>query len=121
MRPEVFGGQLTDWSDQFSFAVSYHVLRTGRFPFPTPPTGSRGELARGYQRPDPDLSSLSVVERAAVARALSPIPQQRFPTCGHFMSAVLASLRLRSVLDADGAVEIRPMGTGSGSSTELII
>ena len=118
--PEVFSGQLTDWSDQFSFAVTYHVLRTGRFPYPTPPTGTQGELARGYQRPDPDLSSLPVPERPALARALSPIPQQRFPTCGHFMSAVLSAQRLRSVLEIDGTVEIRPIGAGPGSSSETI-
>lgn len=117
--PEVFSGQLTDWSDQYSFAVSYHVLRTGRFPFPAPPV-NRGELLKGYQRPDPDLSSLPEPERPAVARALSPIPQQRFPTCNHFMSAILSALKLRTVVGISGTLEIRPIGPG-GSSAETIL
>src|SRR5207237_7373433 len=32
--PEVFQGYLSDTSDQFSLAVTYHVLRTGTFPYP---------------------------------------------------------------------------------------
>src|SRR5262245_39624799 len=35
--PEVFAGYYSDTSDQFSLAVTYHVLRTGTFPFPSPP------------------------------------------------------------------------------------
>ncbi|MGL4419605.1 MAG: protein kinase domain-containing protein [Gemmataceae bacterium] len=35
--PEVFQGVLTEFSDQFSLAVTYYLLRTGQFPFPAPP------------------------------------------------------------------------------------
>jgi len=105
--PEVFTGKLTDWSDQYSFAVTYFVLRTGAFPFPPPPDPTRVSL-RNYQRPDPDLSLLSPAERPIVARALSPIPQQRFPSCQHFMSAVLAVFKLRACSEANGTVEVSP-------------
>ena len=33
--PEIFQGTLTETSDQFSLAVTYYLLRTGAFPYPT--------------------------------------------------------------------------------------
>ena len=35
MAPEVFQGRLSDWSDQFSLAVTYIFLRTGKLPWKT--------------------------------------------------------------------------------------
>jgi serine/threonine protein kinase len=118
--PEVFNGQLTDWSDQFSLAVTYCVLRTGAFPYPTPPMGKDG-LVKGYQRPEPNLAGLTLPERAPVARALSAIPQQRFPNCGLFMSAILSALRLRAITNSDDQLEIVNMRDKPGSSTEFVV
>ena len=106
--PEVFQGNLSEWSDQFSFAVTYHVLRTATFPYPPPPP--RDQL-RNYHRPEPELSNLSPAERPILARALSPIPQNRFPTCMDLMSALLTALDLRIDWAPGGAVKVRP---GSG-------
>lgn len=118
--PEVFSGHLTDYSDQFSLAVTYCVLRTGAFPYPTPPMGKDG-LVKNYQRPEPDLSALSIPERAPVARALSPIPQQRFPTCGLFLSAILSALKLRAITNRDDQLEIVNIRDATGSSTEFVV
>lgn len=84
--PEIFSGYLTEASDQFSLAVTYHLLRTGQFPYPPPP--SPGEIKRSFTRPPPDLSHLPEGERSLVARALSTIPQNRFPTCSDFIGAL---------------------------------
>ncbi len=102
--PEVFQGNLSDWSDQFSFAVTYHVLRTGTFPYPPPPAK---EHLRNYHRPDPDLSAITPAERPALARALSPIPQNRFPTCMDLMAALLTALELRVERNEEGAFKVR--------------
>jgi serine/threonine protein kinase len=75
--PEIFQGLLSDKSDQFSLAVTYCHLRCGRLPFPDPPANA----AISYVRPAPDLRGLSPDERPIVARALTPVPQDRWHTC----------------------------------------
>ncbi len=57
--PEVFQGWLSEWSDQYSLAVSYFQLRTGAFPF----NGLPSTFILGYVRPAPDLSLLKGEER----------------------------------------------------------
>jgi serine/threonine protein kinase, bacterial len=81
---EVFAGNLSDRSDQYSLAVSYFQLRTGRLPFPDSPPRFR----RDYVRPAPDLSLLTAVERPIVARALSPFTLDRWISCSEFMAAL---------------------------------
>ena len=96
--PEVFHGYYSDWSDQFSLAVTYHVLRTGTFPFPPPPD----TLTRTFARPPADLSLVDGPEQAPLARALSPVPQDRWPSCRDFMAEMLAAHKLKVVGATDG-------------------
>lgn len=98
--PEVFLGYLSDTSDQFSLAVSYHVLRTGTFPFP-PPVLQPG--SRSATRPLADLSQLDEAERPALLRALSPVPQDRYPSCGEFMSDLLRAHGLKVIPGENGS------------------
>ena len=98
--PEVFLGHLSERSDQFSLAVTYHVLRTGVFPFPSPPADR--EKLRNYVRPDPNLLNLTPAERPVVARALSPVPQNRYPTCREFMAGLMSALNLKPVRSEGG-------------------
>jgi serine/threonine protein kinase len=102
--PEVFLGHLSDNSDQFSFAVTYYVLRTGRFPFPPPPL----PLSKNYIRPLADLSGVSGAEQQALVRALAPAPQDRYPSCRDLMTAILRSHGLKSVRLEDGSWKIVP-------------
>jgi serine/threonine-protein kinase len=69
--PEVLQGRLSDWSDQFSLAVSYCHLRSGKLPF-------EGDVHPARR---PDLSMLSEAEKPIIARGLSPIPTERWPCC----------------------------------------
>src|SRR5262249_7443011 len=80
--PEVFQGRLSDWTDQFALAVAYFQLRTGGMPF----TGTPGAFVATYVRPAPELRSLSKAEQPILARALTPVPQDRWPSCRDFMS-----------------------------------
>ena len=80
--PEVFQGRLSDWTDQYSLAVTYCELRGGRLPFNDTPT----TFVKTYTRPPPDLTMLPEPERPVVHRALAPVPQDRWPSCREFMS-----------------------------------
>lgn len=81
MAPEVMMGRLSDKSDQFSLAATYVQMRTGKLPWgPDPP-------ASDYQMwPAPDLSELPSRERPIIGRALSNVPQERWPTCVEMMA-----------------------------------
>jgi serine/threonine protein kinase len=79
--PEVFQGWLSDRTDQYALAVSYYQLRTGIFPFPNAPSTVRPS----YVPPPPDLSEVPRSERSILLRALAPVPQDRWATCGEMM------------------------------------
>ncbi len=77
--PEIHRGILHEKSDQFSLAVSWYLLRTGCFPFPTPPNGFRRSYS--YSRPTPDLSQISRSERRILERGLEVQPERRWENC----------------------------------------
>ena len=89
--PEVFQGRLSDSTDQYALAVTYCHLRGG-LPFKDTPKA----FQPGYQRSEPDLSMLTASERPIVARALQPIPQDRWPTCKAFINQLQKTVCLGS-------------------------
>jgi serine/threonine protein kinase len=82
--PEIFQGRLSSQTDQYALAVTYCLLRGGRLPFRDTPTTFRSS----YSRPAPDLTMLSAAERPIVARALHPVPQNRWPSCCELMAGL---------------------------------
>jgi serine/threonine-protein kinase len=81
--PEIFQGRLSDHTDQFALAVTYCHLRGG-LPFKdTPKT-----FQFGYTRQPPELSMLTDAEKPIVAKALSNVPQDRWPSCKDFVSQI---------------------------------
>ena len=92
--PEVFAGLVSDRSDQFALAVTYIQLRTGQFPFPAPPASPP---PRDYQRPAPDLSNLTPAEQTILSRSLSPVWQDRWPSCVEMMDRLTACFPKKSV------------------------
>ncbi len=86
LAPEIFRGRLSEHSDQYALAVSYCELRGGKLPFNDTPT----QFDQHYKRPAPQLDMLSGAERPIIARALHPVPQDRWPSCRE-MVAQLAS------------------------------
>jgi serine/threonine protein kinase len=85
--PELAQGRVTERTDQFSLAVTYCELRTGRLPF----------KCDGFQKSDrPDLSRFSERERFVLARALDAKWLDRWPSCTEFMRALSEAVRLSS-------------------------
>jgi serine/threonine protein kinase len=78
--PEIHRGILSDKSDQYSFAVTYYYLRTGKFPFPQPVT-NKFVRSYAYNRPAPDLTHVPPQEDAILLRALDLAPERRWPSC----------------------------------------
>jgi serine/threonine protein kinase len=101
--PEIFRGHLSERADQFSLAVSYYFLRTATFPFPAPPP----RADRTYVRPAPDLSRLTDAERPVVQRALSTLPDDRWPTCSMFLRVLMRAQGLPT--DDDRLEETKPL------------
>jgi serine/threonine protein kinase len=83
--PETFEGWVSRQSDQYSLAIVYMEMLTGRRPF----TGSTTrQLILQHLTAPPDLSPLSPPDRDAVARALAKKPEERFQTCAEFVRAL---------------------------------
>jgi serine/threonine protein kinase len=65
--PEFFNGETHPESDQYSLAVTYVYLRTGKLLF----TGPDAQVMAGHLTKPPDLSELPEEERPVVMKALS--------------------------------------------------
>ena len=83
--PETFSNKISKHSDQYSLAVLYTELLSGKRPF----NGKNiRQLAMQHIAEAPDLSMLDGADREAVARALSKNPEERFPSCTAFVRAL---------------------------------
>ncbi len=86
--PETFDGWVSRFSDQYSLAIVYQEILTGKRPFAG--TTVRQLIVQHLQA-TPDLSSLPEEDRPAIARALSKTPEQRYPSCTEFVEALMNS------------------------------
>src|SRR5262249_4473105 len=90
MAPEVWNGQVGPHSDQYSLAVMYAELRTGRFPFTHECLPA---LMYAHLHKEPELAPLGPHEQRALRQALAKEPRRRFPTCTDFVRALAEALR----------------------------
>jgi serine/threonine protein kinase len=83
--PEVLLGAFSRHSDQYSLAIVYQELLTGKVPF-----GGENErqVAMQHLRAEPDLELLPPNDRAVVARALAKEPEKRFASCLDFVRSL---------------------------------
>ncbi len=81
VAPECINGRISDYSDQYSLAVTWYYLRTGRLPF----VGSVAEILNGHLHQAPDLSRFNGTERTALERALAKEPARRWPNSMTFV------------------------------------
>jgi formylglycine-generating enzyme required for sulfatase activity len=85
MPPEAWGGRISTHSDQYSFAITWYEMRTGRPPFPSK---NLPELSRQHLYEIPDLSEVPPPEQQVLLRALAKNPDERFPSCTQFVQAL---------------------------------
>jgi serine/threonine protein kinase len=81
--PESFHGVVSRHGDQYSLAVVYQELLTGKRPFDG--SNARQMMMQHVSQP-PDLTPLPPGDRPAVRRALAKEPEQRFPSCEAFVN-----------------------------------
>ena len=86
VAPEVIDGYINPRSDQYSLALVYAELLTGRFPYNAK---SAQQMLMQHAAGVPNLAALPAYERDVVARALSKDPADRFPSCLEFISALV--------------------------------
>lgn len=87
--PETFRGEPSRNSDQYSLAITYCELLSGKLPFPGK---NLRQLLLQHSQHVPDLSALPESDRPVLLRALAKDPNQRHPSCLDFLQAlVLAS------------------------------
>jgi formylglycine-generating enzyme required for sulfatase activity len=85
MPPEMWNGSVSVHSDQYSFAVTWYEMRTGRRII----TGqSLLEVAHQHCLQTPDLEGVSEAERQVLLRGLAKEPEKRFPSCVAFVQAL---------------------------------
>lgn len=76
--PETFDGWASSYCDQYSLAIVYQELLTGKRPFEG--TSSRQLLMQHVMQP-PNIEPLPEGDRPVIARALAKKPEDRFPSC----------------------------------------
>jgi serine/threonine-protein kinase len=93
IAPEVVQGFQSMQSDQYSLAVSYCMLRTGRPLF----RGTIKEIREQHVHAKPSLTGtiLSDAEQLVLSKALSKEPTDRFSTSTEFAEELLAGLGSR--------------------------
>lgn len=86
--PECFDGTTSYRSDQYSLAITYCYLRSGRLPF----DGTQFEIIEGHRCKRPDLGMLPKCERVAVAKALEKHPNDRWQNSAAFIQSLRSSI-----------------------------
>lgn len=85
--PEFLEGKYSLHSDQYSLAVTYCELQTGQLPLAWNPA----EIVAGQYGGRAGLSMLKAEEQEIVKRALAANPDDRWPSCQAFITALIAA------------------------------
>jgi hypothetical protein len=110
--PELFDGSTARTSDQYSLAVVYCEMSSGRLPF----IGVHSaDLVLNQATMPPDLSRMPEPDAPALIRALHPDPERRFSSCSEFVNALLDN-----EIDAIGD-EVHYSGPASGHPRASVV
>ena len=115
MAPEAWRNAYTGASDQFSLAFTYAELRQGRRPVAG---DNLVELVRPLRDGLFDLSGMPPAEQEVVAKAMSPNPELRYPSCSAFVAAIAAAVGVGTRRAAPIAPPSPGMGGLSGTALE---
>jgi serine/threonine protein kinase len=106
--PELFTGKISRHCDQYSLAIAFQELLTGTLPY----NGKNSrQLLMLHTQGEPDLASLPVADRAAIARSLAKDPEQRFASCMDLVRA----------LQGENTGAVAPQTGNAGAQTALAI
>ncbi len=83
--PETFDNRMASTSDQYSLAVTYYELRTGKLPFPKE---SQMQVIRDKLAGKLDFGEVSIPEANILQIATAVDPTDRFPTARAFVNAL---------------------------------
>lgn len=86
--PECSTGNISNRSDQYSLAVTYFYLRSGRYP---DLTADQGLQTIGDKKQSPTL--MLPTELLVLARALERKPKDRWPSCQDFVAALSRAIK----------------------------
>src|SRR5262249_57974014 len=78
---------ITPYCDQYSLAIVYQELLTGKRPFSAV---NLQQLIAQHLQSAPDLNPLPPNDRAAAAKALSKRPEDRHASCRDFVRGLMA-------------------------------
>jgi serine/threonine protein kinase len=87
--PEAFEGKFSRSFDQYSLALTFCELVAGTIPF----QGHKTDFVKERKSGKMELGYLPEELRPVLARALSPCPKNRFPTCLEFVAAMWDALQ----------------------------
>lgn len=87
--PELCSGRIEKATDQYSLALTYYHLRSGRLA--TGDVGDLSELIRAHLNNKLDFSAALPVEAQVLRKATALKSQDRFPNCASFIKALMAS------------------------------
>ena len=88
--PELFVDEVTRWTDQYSLALTYYRLRTGKELFAR--NLGWGEIMLRHTKGKLDLEALPTPERDVISQATSPEPARRFASCLEMVAALEQAL-----------------------------
>lgn len=98
--PESFKGKVTPTSDQYSLAITYVELRTGRLPFDENMTPY--QVMEAHVLKNLDFSRLPEPERQVIERGVQTNPEERWPSSRDLI------LALRQAVAQTGELPLRP-------------
>jgi len=84
--PELFKGEVSERADQYSLAIVYQELLTGRLPFAG---NNLRQLMLQHTSQPPGLDPLPLSDRPIIARAMAKEAAQRFASCTEFVEALV--------------------------------
>jgi serine/threonine protein kinase len=84
--PEIFDDRVTAWTDQYSLAITYCHLRTGKLPFQA--NSSPQDIKNIHIGGRLDFSALPATEQYVLLRATRLNPRGRFPSCTAMVTAL---------------------------------
>ncbi len=85
--PEAFAGKISRSFDQYSLALTFCELVAGKLPFTAEGEKQVAQRARG----EVELAFLPPALRPIIARALSPRPEERLPSCRALVRALYSA------------------------------